>query len=142
MRHPHQRRDPNVDDAADEIRRLRSCINDLISVLALPALWSGSDSSQVVGTLLDVLLAMLRLDFACARLSDSSDGPPIQVVRWGHRQDPSGLPRHVLQALDRWLTGAHTPSRFVARDPAGEGEVSIASFSLGLQHEVGVLAVG
>jgi C4-dicarboxylate-specific signal transduction histidine kinase len=142
MRHPHQRRDPDVDDAADEIRRLRSCINDLISVLALPALWSGSDSSQVVGTLLDVLLAMQRLDFACARLSDSSDGPPIQVVRWGHRQDPSVHPRHVLQALDRCLTGDQAASRFVARDPAGEGEVSIASFSLGLQHEIGVLAVG
>jgi signal transduction histidine kinase len=142
MRHPDQRPDPNVDDAADEIRRLRSCINDLISVLALPALWSGSDPSQVVGTLLDVLLAMLRLDFACARLSDSSDGPPIQVVRWGHRQHPSGQPRHVLQALDRWLTGDQTASRFVVRDPSGEGDVSIASFSLGLQHEVGVLAVG
>jgi C4-dicarboxylate-specific signal transduction histidine kinase len=141
MSHPRHRRDPNVDDAAGEIRRLRSCINDLISVLALPALWSGSDSSQVVGTLLDVLLAMLRLDFAYARLSDSSDGPPIQVVRWG-RQDPSVQPRHVLQALDRWLTGDQSASRVVVRDPAGEGEVSIASFSLGLQHEVGVLAVG
>jgi PAS domain S-box-containing protein len=131
-----------VDDAADEIRRLRSCINDLISVLALPALWSGSESSQVAGTLLDVLLGMLRLDFACVRLSDSSDGPPIRVVRWGHRQDPSVPPRHVLQALDRWLTGDHTASRFVVRDPAGDSEVAIASFSLGLQHEVGVLAVG
>jgi hypothetical protein len=30
---------------ADEITRLQGCINDLISVLALPAMWSGQESS-------------------------------------------------------------------------------------------------
>src|SRR5258708_582280 len=142
MRPSHERFDANVNDAADEIRRLRSCINDRISVLALPAIWSGSESSQVIGTLLDVLLAMLRLDFAFARLRDSSDGPPIQVVRWGHSQASSVQSQQVSEALDRWLAGDQVASRFVVPDPAGEGEVSIASFSLGLQHEVGVLAVG
>src|SRR5256712_6478837 len=117
----------------DSISRLQNCINNLISVLALPAIWSGSESSQIVGTLLDVLLAMLRLDFAYARLSDSSDGPPIEVVRLGHRQHPSVQPQQVGQALGRWLTGDQAASRFVVPDPAGEGEVSIASFSLGLQ---------
>src|SRR6195256_3454145 len=89
---------------ADEIKRLQRCINDLISVLALPALWGGSESSQMVGTLLDVLLAMLRLDFAYARLSDSSDGPPIEVVRAPPRQHPYVAPQQVGQALGRWLT--------------------------------------
>src|SRR5262245_7404625 len=46
------------------IKRLKACINDLISVLALPAIWSGNEPSQILGTLLDVLLGMLRLDFA------------------------------------------------------------------------------
>src|SRR5437879_13307526 len=94
-----------MENTGDEIKRLQSCINDLISVLALPAIWSGSESSQIVGTLLDVLLAMLRLDFAYARLSDSSDGPPIEVVRLGHGQHPSVQPQQVGQALGRWLTG-------------------------------------
>ena len=131
-----------MENTGDEIKRLQSCINDLISVLALPAIWSGSESSQIVGTLLDVLLAMLRLDFAYARLTDSSDGPPIEVVRLGHRQHPSVQPQQVGQALGRWLTGDQAASRFVVPDPAGEGEVSIASFSLGLQDEVGVLVAG
>src|SRR5216683_697250 len=131
-----------MENTADEIKRLQSCINDLISVLALPAIWSGSESSQIVGTLLDALLAMLRLDFAYARLSDSSDGPPIEVVRLGHRQHPSVQLQQVGQALSRWLTGDPAASRFVLPDPAGEGEVSIASFSLGLQEEVGVLVAG
>ena len=56
-------------DTTSEIKRLQSCINDLISVLALPAIWSGSESSQILGTLLDVLVTMLRLEFAYARLT-------------------------------------------------------------------------
>ena len=56
-----------MEPTADEIKRLQGCINDLISVLALPAIWSGHEPSQIVSTLLDVLLGMLRLDFAYAR---------------------------------------------------------------------------
>src|SRR5260370_2465634 len=125
-----------------EIKRLQSCINDLISVLALPSIWSGSEPSQMLGTLLDVVLTMLRLDFGYARLSDASDGPPIEVVRLGDHRHSSVQPQQFGQALDRWLTGDQTVSRRVVPDPAGEGEVSIASFSLGLQHEVGVLVAG
>jgi PAS domain S-box-containing protein len=127
---------------ADEVKRLQSCINDLISVLALPAIWSGNESSQIIGTLLDVLLAMLRLDFAYARLSDPSDGPPIEVVRLTQREHPSAQPQEVGRALDRWLSGDQTSSRYVVPNPTGEGEVSIASFSLGLQDKVGVLVAG
>jgi PAS domain S-box-containing protein len=131
-----------MEKTADEVKRLQSCINDLISVLALPAIWSGNEQSQIVGTLLDVLLAMLRLDFAYARLSDPSDGPPIEVVRLTQREHPSPQPQEVGRALDRWLSGDQTTSRYVVPNPAGEGEVSIASFSLGLQDKVGVLVAG
>src|SRR6195256_43661 len=131
-----------MEKTTDEVKRLQSCINDLISVLALPAIWSGNEASQIVGTLLDVLLAMLRLDFAYARLSDPSDGPPIEVVRLTQREHPSAQPQEVGRALDRWLSGDQTISRCVVPNPAGEGEVSIASFSLGLQDKVGVLVAG
>jgi PAS domain S-box-containing protein len=126
-------------ESTAEIKRLQSCINDLISVLALPAIWSGSESSQILGTLLDVLLTMLRLDFAYARLGNASDGPPIEVVRLGDHRHSSVQPQQFGQALDRWLTNGQTGPRCVVPDPVGEGEVSIASFSLGLQHEGGVL---
>jgi hypothetical protein len=53
-----------MEHTADEIKNLKACINDLISVLALPAIWTGSEPSQILSTLLDVLLGMLRLDFA------------------------------------------------------------------------------
>src|SRR5882762_9007925 len=143
-RRPHQWSDVEVEmeKTADEVKRLQSCINDLISVLALAAIWSGSESCQMLGTLLDSLLAILRLDFACARLNDSIDGSPVEVVRLAQRQHPSAQPQEVGRALGRWLSVDQTASRFVIPNPAGEGEVAIASFPLGLQDEVGVLVAG
>jgi PAS domain S-box-containing protein len=131
-----------MEKTADEVKRLQSCINNLISVLALGAIWSGSESCQMLGTLLASLLGILRLDFACARLNYSIDDSPIEVVRLAQRQHPSVQPQEVGRALDRWLSGDQTASRFVIPNPAGEGEVAIASFSLGLQAEVGVLVAG
>ena len=65
-----------VEDPAQEIKRLQRCINDLVSLLALPAIWSGNEPSQIVQMLLDALLRMLSLDFICARLKDPVDGRP------------------------------------------------------------------
>src|SRR6266853_1626891 len=143
-RRPHHRSDVEVEmeKTTDEVKRLQSCINDLISVLALAAIWSGSESCQMLGTLLESLLAILRLDFAYARLNDSIDGSPIEMVRLAQRQNPSAQPQEVGRALGRWLSGEQTASRFVIPNPAGEGEVAIASFPLGLQDEVGVLVAG
>src|SRR6267378_4052362 len=129
-------------ESTAEIKRLQSCINDLISVLALPAIWSGSESSQILGTLLDVLLTMLRLDFAYARLGDASEGPPIEVVRLSGHRHSSVQRRQFGQALDRWLTGDQAASGCVVPYSGEEGEVSIRSFSLGLQHEGSVLVAG
>jgi PAS domain S-box-containing protein len=125
-----------------EIKRLQSCINDLLSVLSLPAIWSGSEPGQILGTLLDVLLTISRLDFAFARVSDASDGPPIKVIRLGDHRGSSILPQQFTQALESWLTSGQINSRSVVPDPAGEGEISIASFSLSLQDKAGVLVVG
>jgi PAS domain S-box-containing protein len=125
-----------------DTKRLESCINDLISVLALPAIWSGRGSVHILGTLLDVLLTMLRLDFAYARLGDAGDGPQIELVRVGDQRYSSVQPQQFGQALGPYLAGDQTASRCVVADPMGEGEVSIASFSLGLQDEVGVLIAG
>lgn len=71
--------------AANQIKRLRACINNLISVQALPAIWSGGHHPQIVGALLDMLPQMLGLDFAYVRLNDSTGGSPS---RWPPRAGP------------------------------------------------------
>ncbi len=68
---------------ADEIKRLQRCINDLVSLLALPAIWSGSEPPQIVDILLDALLRMLRLDFIYARLKEPVAAASVEVLRVG-----------------------------------------------------------
>src|SRR6266498_6100887 len=104
-----------------EIKRLKACINDLISVLALPAIWSGHEPAQILGTLLDVLLGMLRLDFVYARLSDSiGGGAPIEMVRSAHPRNLTVQPQEIGHALNPWLTGDPRTSPLVMPNLLGE----------------------
>src|SRR5882724_7924 len=132
-----------MEHTADEIKRLQACINDLISVLALPAIWGGREPSQIVSTLLDVLLGMLRLDFAYARLSDSIGvSAPIEMVRLAQRRNLTTPPQKIGQALNPWLAGDLGTPPLVMPNPIGEGKVSIAPLRMGLQDELGVLVAG
>src|SRR5260370_34215280 len=85
---------------------------------------------------------MLRLDFGYARLGDATDGRPIELVRLGDHRYSSVQPQQFGQALDRWVTGDQAASRNVIPDPAGEGEVSIESFSVVFKYEEGVSVAG
>jgi PAS domain S-box-containing protein len=126
-----------TESPADEIRSLKACINDLISVLALPALWTGREPGQIITTLLDVLWSILRLDLAYARLSDSLGASPFEVVRM-RDSGATAPPQEIDQMMVRWLT--KEPSRsFVMPNPIEEGELSATLLPLGLQHRVGVL---
>jgi C4-dicarboxylate-specific signal transduction histidine kinase len=129
-------------ETTTEIKRLQSCINDLISVLALPAIWSGSESSHILGTLLDVLVTMLRLDFAYARLATADNAPPLEVVRRGDYRHSSTQAQQFVESFNHWLRDDQAAARCVIPDPAGEGEVFIAAFSLGLQQDAGMLVAG
>ena len=123
-----------------EIKRLQSCINNLISVLALPAIWSGSKAPHIVDTLLDVLLTMLRLDFVYVRLSAAERGSALEVARAGDYSSVQA--QQIAQSFDHRLSTDHTDVRCVIANPVGEGEVSIAAFSLGLHREAGILVAG
>src|SRR5256712_2369498 len=132
-----------TEHTADGIKDLKACINDLITVLALPAIWSNLEPSQIVSTLLEALVGMLRLDFAYVRLSDSfGSGAPIEMVRSAHHRNLTAELQEIGQLLHPWLTGDPRPSPIVVPNPVGEGEVSIAPFQLGLQDELGVIVAG
>jgi hypothetical protein len=63
--------DAQPDHPADEIERLRRCVDDLVRLLALPANWS--DPSETIGT----LLGMLHLDLVYVRLEDPLGESPL-----------------------------------------------------------------
>ena len=131
-----------MEHTADEIGRLQGCINNLISILALPAIWSGQEPAYILGTLLDALVGMLRLDFVYAQLTDSIPGSPIEMVRFAQRRTPAAQAQQMGRALNRWLTGDPPPARLVVPNPIGKGEVSITPLRLGLLDEGGVLVPG
>src|SRR5438128_2331554 len=121
-----------------EIKRLRRCINDLISFQTLPAVWSGLGADEIINTLLDALISALRLDFACARFNDSMDGPPIQAVRLPSTHNPDAQLRD-RRTLESWLNGDLATKPAVTPNPIGTGKITIAPFRLGLQDEIGTL---
>jgi formate hydrogenlyase transcriptional activator len=126
--------------SAEEIKRLQRCINDLVSVIALPASWTGAGPSRIVGTLLDVLLNILPLELVYARLKDPGGELPIEVARVARSREPIVV-RQIGEVFDP-LWGADPqiwPPR--VRNPLGEGDLSIVPVRLGLQGEIGMIVV-
>ncbi len=108
-------------DVAEEIKRLQRCINDLVSLLALPAMWSGGEPSRIVDTLLDALLRMLQLDLVYVRLRDSGGQAPIEMVRFSRSreqaaQEQTAEEHAACEMFKHWL-GAD-PQRMASADTA------------------------
>ena len=129
------------EDTSGEIRHLKRCLNDVVSVLALPAMWSGSQPSQIVHTLLDALLGMLCLDFVYARFEDPAGGAPIEVLKIA----PSTtwmLPDDIHKMVNQWFgdDSQKWPSRL--RASIRDEDISIVSQRCGLHGEIGVIVAG
>ena len=80
--------------------------------MALPAQWTVAEPAQIVSTLLDALLGMLRLGFVFVRLHDPEGGDPFETMR-------------AAEALqDR------------------DFDLSVATAPLGLRGELGIVVAG
>jgi PAS domain S-box-containing protein len=133
-----------LENPAEEIKRLQRCTNDLVSILALPAIWAGAEPPQVVSTLLDALVGMLRLDFAYVRLNSSDGEPPFEMVRVAHSPnltvsspspEISGFFNHRFRDTpERWLALLH--------GHIGDEALSFAPLRMGLQVDLGVIVAG
>jgi len=122
-----------------EIKHLQRCINDLVSLLALPAIWSGGDPSQVLHTLLDALMRMLRLDLVSVRLTDPVGEAPVEIVRIAELRGPMPSAHEICEALSQCLKNDSRRWPPLLRNLMGEGDVSIVPLPLGLQGELGVI---
>ena len=92
-----------LEEPGEEIKRLRRCLNDVVSLLALPAVWSGGDPSRIVRTLLDVLVSMLHLDLAYVRVTSPVGEAPIEMVRVGHTQTRMLRPEQIGELIGHGL---------------------------------------
>ena len=132
-----------LEDPAREIRRLERCINDLVSLLALPAIWSGSEPGQIVPMLLDGLLRMLRLDFVYALLNGPAAPEPMDILRVADSCDVKLTPDEIGLRLKEWWFGCDNKVSFpVGRTRFGQEDISLAPVPLGIQGEIGVILAG
>src|SRR5262245_5082565 len=127
-----------------ETLRLRRCINDLVSVLALPAMWAGHEASGVATTLLDVVVRMVRLDLAYIRVDATALDATGEWVRFADDGAASVDAERVGRVLESHLTGDGGPGPATPRtiNLFGRGPASIVAFPLGLHGSAALFVAG
>jgi PAS domain S-box-containing protein len=124
----------------EEIKGLQRCSNDLVSLLALPAMWSGGEPLRILHVLSETLTRMLRLDLVSARLNDGVLEVPVEVTRIIESGKSVLAPQEICESVRRCLSDF--PNRQSIPNPKGTGDISIVQLPLGLQGEIGTVVVG
>src|SRR5438309_7215869 len=85
---------------------------------------------------------MLDRDCMYVRLANLVDAAPSETVRVAQSQEQMFRPRELCAFLDRWL-GDEPQKRYLQeRSHIGGEEVSLVSWPLGVQREIGVIVAG
>ena len=124
------------------MKRLKRCINDVVSVVALPAMWAGSEPSPIVRTLVDVLLSVLDLDLVYALLKGANGELPIEMVRVSSVWEAAPQPQEIGAVLHKWLGDNPQEWPAVVRKPFRGRDISIVPLRLGLHYEFGLIVAG
>ena len=110
-------------------------------MLALPAIWRRGQPSQIVQTLLDVLLRTLRLDFAYARLNYNSEHSELRSS--GREDSKINLPsREFCNVLGDSFAACAQGSLTQMQNQLGVEDISIFPVSLGVEGSIGVIVLG
>jgi signal transduction histidine kinase len=126
---------------AEQVRQLQRSMNDLVSLMALPAMWTGGDPSHIVDTLLDVLLSMLHLDFAYMLLNES-EGSLTEVVRLALPLEATLRPGEIRNALPGALGHAVSKWPRAGYLSIDAGDFFLATAPMGLHGDVGIVITG
>ena len=129
-------------DREEEVRRLQRCVNDLVSVLALPAVWSKGEPRRILKTILDALLEMLDLDFLYGRTRLDTGDEPIEMLGVAPSSAIAAGPEGIRQALRAWFGQDPHAWPGEMRRGLGDAEVSIVPLVLGIGGELGLLVAG
>ncbi len=131
-----------LSDSPGELKYLQRCMGDLVSMLALPAVWSAQEPQQIVTTLQDALMTTLNLDFLYTRAKIETDGEPIEVLKTAPHYATAQNADEIRQALyerfgddpRKWPVGV--------RSHLGEQKPSLLSMRLGIEGEIGIVVAG
>ena len=113
--------------------QLRHLIRDLLGVAMIPATWNGGDLPAIINNLLDVLTAVVRLDFALASVATgpgSSRGYFYKSSTPNGSSSPDQLGRLLESKLQKFGTT-------VVANPFSEGTLHVVSLPLGTNGKWG-----
>jgi transcriptional regulator with GAF, ATPase, and Fis domain len=126
-----------MDTRDEDLRRFRGCVRDLTALSALPLVWVGSATPEVVGGVLDTLVGSLRLDLAYARITESPGGPAIEAARAHARPEVAQRGEEIGRALGPMLGSAAVA---MVPNPVESGTLRIRVLPLGLGEQGAVVA--
>jgi PAS domain S-box-containing protein len=117
-------------------------MSDLVSMLALPAVWNGQEPRQIVTTFHDALLATLNLEFVYTRARTEPNEGPIEILRTAPAHTTSLNTDKIHQTLNRWF--GDDPQRWPTemRGLLGGREISLVPMRLGIAGEIGIVVAG
>ena len=122
----------------EEVTRLQRCINDLVSVLALPVLWSGRNPSEMMSSFLDGLVRILDLDVAYVRLITESGARSQHLRLPPDTRLESAATLQWFAALDN--DPGQWPRQMILGSP--DAPIGIEALLLGLNPRWGIVAAG
>jgi signal transduction histidine kinase len=112
-------------------------MRDLAALLALPRMWRDRDASFIVGSLLDVLMSLLRSDVAYGKLLCGRDDSVFEFTRPADSLSAGELGR-MLSASSDW-----DGSTIVAiPNPVGTGVVQLLRVSSQLDDQQALIVIG
>jgi PAS domain S-box-containing protein len=134
--------DTQQEDSAREIKRLQRCISDLLSLFALPAIWSGNKPSQIIESLLDALMRLLPLDLVYIHLRDAASELGLEAARVSQSDDPMPEPDSICKILRNQFGDGADVFPSVIRMAIGAQDIGLLPLQVGLHGEIGLLVAG
>src|SRR5690348_8938278 len=125
-----------------EVTHLKACINDLIGIVALPAIWKSGQPSHIIQTLLDAVLRTLCLDFVYVRLTDQVEDAFIETVLAAESSKSRPTPEEIRTLLNECFSNNHLQWPPLVRTAMDGRSISIAPVRLGVHGEIGVIVTG
>jgi signal transduction histidine kinase len=124
-----------------DAHELRACLRDLVSLLALPATWSGRDPEAVVQALLDVLVGVLRLDLVYGCVDVDGDGRQFaRAVRAAARPNVNGQEVAITRCLAPLIAGEDGAVPLEVANPLGDEPLRAVRMPLGLTDDGYIIA--
>jgi len=113
-------------------------IRDLMSLLALPALWNGRDANTILQIMIEAVERIVPLRMSYTRVAALPNQPPIEILRIGNRTPSEAVAATWHAAIKTWPDSREVDARVVTAT-APMGDLRAVRFSMGYGQQPGYI---